>query len=68
MNTEVNRVFDFSDDALLFRKRLLKKLQEEKAHLGSTELADDDLAYINAAGVATPVNQEDPRKDFNPIQ
>ncbi len=67
MNTEVNRAFDFSSDALLFKKRLLKRLQEEKAKMGTVELMDDDLEYVNAAGIPTPVNDDESENDFPPI-
>ncbi len=67
MSIEVNQSFDFSLDALFFQKRLLKKLLEEKKRLGATELTDDELEFVNAAGIPTPLKEDDSGNDFPPI-
>ncbi|MBE5791593.1 MAG: hypothetical protein E7322_05470 [Clostridiales bacterium] len=68
MDAEAKQMFDFSLDALLFRKRLIKLLKEEKQNFGATELADDALELINAAGVQTPPPKEDEApKELPPI-
>jgi len=43
--------FDFSQDAAAFKANLWKRLQENKAENGIQLLEDDDLTWINAAGV-----------------
>ncbi|MBQ3232128.1 MAG: hypothetical protein IJA93_04100 [Clostridia bacterium] len=68
MDAEAKQMFDFSLDALLFRKRLIKLLMEEKQKLGATELMDDALEFVNAAGVQTPPPKEDEApKELPPI-
>ncbi len=68
MDAEAKQVFDFSLDALLFRKRLIKILLEEKSKLVATELSDDALEYVNAAGVQNPPpKEEEPPQELPPI-
>lgn len=54
------QMFDFSLDAQEFRQRLAEQL-----HISCTdvqELADDDLEWVNAAGVPQHVPDDDPLK------
>ena len=67
MHDEGKKSFDFSLDALLFQKRLLKVLKEEESKLDAAELTDDELAFVNAAGVPMPAKEEDPLKGTLPI-
>ena len=50
--------FDFSLDAQAFKERLAQEL-----HIGHAPavvpLEDDDLEFVNAAGVAQPIPQEE---------
>lgn len=43
--------FDFSRDAWAFKQKLWKKLKAKAAHNSVRELGDDDLTWVNAAGV-----------------
>ena len=49
--------FDFSLDALCFKKQLAKRLLEAAAR--SVQLEDDDLEFVNAAGVPQHVPADD---------
>lgn len=56
MKTETRLIFDFSEDAELFKKQLKKRLIENSA---SQPLEDDDLEFLNAAGVPARAPSED---------
>ena len=56
VNQQNRNAFDFSQDALEFRARLWKKLQTRMAMTSVQELEDDDLEWVNAAGM--PVTRE----------
>ena len=49
--------FDFSQDALAFRAQLWKQLKAQMATTSVQELEDDDLEWVNAAGI--PVKPQD---------
>ena len=51
--------FDFSQNALEFKARLWKTLKTKMALTSVQELDDDDLEWVNAAGM--PVNPDDER-------
>lgn len=54
--------FDFSQDALVFRARLWQRIQTRTAVTSVQELEDDDLEWVNAAGM--PVAPENRDTDF----
>lgn len=56
-NQKNANAFDFSQDALGFKARLWKKLQTQMAMTSAQELEDDDLEWVNAAGM--PVAPKD---------
>ena len=56
VNQQNRNAFDFSQDALDFKARLWKKLQTRMAMTSVQELEDDDLEWVNAAGM--PVTRE----------
>lgn len=53
-----NRTFDFSLDALDFKERLARELHAASAQM--TELEDEELDMLYAAGVADPQPEDDP--------
>ena len=53
-----NRAFDFSLDALDFKERLARELSAASARM--TELEDEELDMLYAAGVADPQPEDDP--------
>ncbi len=62
MSMETKRCFDFSEDAPLFKKRLLRHLKEAAY---AQPLEDDELEFLNAAGT----NARAPKEEdfpFNP--
>lgn len=55
----LREAFDFSRDAQEFKKRLWNQLQAQMRS-GAVELEDEDLTWVNAAGVPfTPQDDED---------
>lgn len=56
-NQQNMNAFDFSQNALDFKERLWKKIQSQMVTAPLEELEDDDLAWVNAAGM--PVAPED---------
>lgn len=60
VNQQNMNAFDFSHDALDFKARLWKKLKNQMAMTSAQELEDDDLEWVNAAGM--PVHPEDRNK------
>lgn len=59
MKTDMKQNFDFSLDAALFQKRLLKRLQDEKMKMAAIPLTDDELGYVNAAGMPKALKTEE---------
>lgn len=59
MNEAKSQYFDFSQDAQLFKERLAQRLKQETARCRPIE--DDDLEYVNAAGMPTPPREEKER-------
>ncbi len=59
MNRQNGNAFDFSQSALEFKARLWKKLKTKMTLTYVQELDDDDLEWVNAAGM--PVNPDDER-------
>lgn len=57
MNQQSVNAFDFSQDALDYKARLWKRLQTQMTMTSVQELEDDDLEWVNAAGM--PVAPED---------
>lgn len=51
MKHQSRNAFDFSQDALDFKARLWKKIQTQSAATSVEELEDDDLEWVNAAGM-----------------
>ena len=51
MSTEIKSCFDFSEDASLFKKQLARQLREA-SRLLAQPLEDDELEFLNAAGVS----------------
>ena len=59
MKQQNTNAFDFSQSVPDFKARLWKKLKTKMALTSAQELDDDDLEWVNAAGM--PVNPEDER-------
>lgn len=59
VNQQSGNAFDFSQDALDFRARLWKKLKTQMTMTSVQELEDEDLEWINAAGMAVRAEDED---------
>ena len=62
VNAPMRKTFDFSLDAGAFRERLWKVLEESRAESGVQMLEDDDLEWVNAAGVVHPGKEKDSLK------
>lgn len=60
VNHQNMNAFDFSQDAQNFRARLWKKLKTQVTMTSVQELDDDDLEWVNAAGM--PVHPADKDK------
>lgn len=56
-NHQNMNAFDFSQNALDFKERLWKKIQNQMVKAPLEELEDDDLEWVNAAGM--PVAPQD---------
>lgn len=59
VNQQNVNAFDFSQDALDFKARLWKKLKTQMAMTSVQELEDDDLEWVNAAGMPVPPEEDD---------
>lgn len=59
VNQQCGNAFDFSQDALDFRTRLWKKLKTQMTMTSVQELEDEDLEWINAAGMTVRPEGED---------
>lgn len=59
MNNRKPEMFDFSLDAKDFKARLWKQLQEAGASSKVSMLEDDDLEWVNAAGMTRPDEKDD---------
>lgn len=57
VNQRSVNAFDFSQDAQMFKARLWKKLKTQMVMTSVQEVEDDDLEWVNAAGM--PVHPED---------
>lgn len=53
--------FDFSQDAQAFRVRLWSKIKTQMATASVQELEDDDLEWVNAAGITVRPEDRDKR-------
>lgn len=58
MASATQQHFDFSLDAQAFQEKLARKLQFTNASQ-AIALDDDDLEFVNAAGVAQPVHRDE---------
>ena len=58
MTSAAHPYFDFSLDAQSFKEKLARKLQLTNAPQ-AIALDDDDLEFVNAAGVAQPVHRDE---------
>ena len=61
--TELKDVFDFSQDAQAFKARLWQQIRDETNAPSLQPLEDEELAFLNAAGVSHPAPPPEENKD-----